>query len=240
MDRNALDWLFSTAPQALAALVGLIFAGVSFIISAIDKEVERDETRADIAMEMKNEIHGYMKRLFWLAGISILADLILLIINPIQEDIQFSFNGTFNLYFLIAGIILTINIAAFCYSLWFIIKVARPNFFEITVKRLSKAISNGDVDVKDFIMEYVQFEKSLRLLPIFNDDVRDRSVTVSEMLRKLRYYNVINKQDIDQMYNLTRTRNLIIHQGEITHVSKSTINEMKRCTNLIKGLNNKL
>ena len=31
MDRNALDWLFSTAPQALAALVGLIFAGVAFI-----------------------------------------------------------------------------------------------------------------------------------------------------------------------------------------------------------------
>lgn len=34
MDRNALDWLFSTAPQALAALVGLIFAGGAFIVGA--------------------------------------------------------------------------------------------------------------------------------------------------------------------------------------------------------------
>lgn len=48
MDRNALDWLFSTAPQALAALVGLIFAGVAFIVGAIDKQVEQDDSREDI------------------------------------------------------------------------------------------------------------------------------------------------------------------------------------------------
>lgn len=42
MDRNALDWLFSTAPQAIAALVGLIFAGVSFINGKIDDRVDND------------------------------------------------------------------------------------------------------------------------------------------------------------------------------------------------------
>ena len=42
MDRNALDWLFSTAPQALAALVGLIFTGVAFIHGAIDKATPED------------------------------------------------------------------------------------------------------------------------------------------------------------------------------------------------------
>ena len=29
IDSNALDWLFSTTPQAIAALVGLIFAGAN-------------------------------------------------------------------------------------------------------------------------------------------------------------------------------------------------------------------
>ena len=53
MDRNALDWLFSTAPQALAALVGLIFAGVAFIIGAIDKQVKQDDSSEDILLSMK-------------------------------------------------------------------------------------------------------------------------------------------------------------------------------------------
>ena len=44
MDRNALDWLFSTAPQTIAAFVGLIFAGVCFIIGKIDDRVEKDST----------------------------------------------------------------------------------------------------------------------------------------------------------------------------------------------------
>ena len=49
MDRNALDWLFSTAPQTIAAFVGLIFAGVCFIIGKIDDRVEKDSTLLEIA-----------------------------------------------------------------------------------------------------------------------------------------------------------------------------------------------
>lgn len=80
MDRNALDWLFSTAPQALAALVGLIFTGVAFILGAIDKEVAQDDTRKDIYDEMKREIHVNMKSLYWLTGVSVVLDLLLIIL----------------------------------------------------------------------------------------------------------------------------------------------------------------
>ena len=64
MDRTALDRLFSTAPQALAALVGLIFAGVAFTFGAIDKEIGQDDSREDIYKAMKTEIHANMKWLF--------------------------------------------------------------------------------------------------------------------------------------------------------------------------------
>lgn len=74
MDRNALDWLFSTAPQALAALVGLIFAGVAFIIGAIDKQVKQDDSSEDILLSMKMQIHADMKMLFLLSGVSIISD----------------------------------------------------------------------------------------------------------------------------------------------------------------------
>ena len=97
MDRNALDWLFSTAPQALAALAGLIFAGVVFMMGVIDKEVERDETLKDIYEEMKREIHGNLTLLYWLAGSSIIIDLILIILNPVEDGFRFSFIGTSSL-----------------------------------------------------------------------------------------------------------------------------------------------
>lgn len=90
MDRTALDWFFSTAPQALAALVGLIFTGVAFIIGAIDKEIARDNTRESICLEMKKEIHRYMRILFILAGISVSFDLLAIVFNPMEEGRVYS------------------------------------------------------------------------------------------------------------------------------------------------------
>lgn len=116
MDRNALDWLFSTAPQALAALVGLIFAGVAFIVGAIDKQMRQDASSEDIFMTMKKQIHSVMKLLFLLSGVSINADLVLLALNPIQEDLTFSFDGSFSPYLTVAGIILLMNIVTLIYS----------------------------------------------------------------------------------------------------------------------------
>lgn len=138
MDRNALDWLFSTAPQALAALVGLIFAGVAFIVGAIDKQVEQDDSREDICKAMKQQIHVDMKWLFWLSGISIILDLVFLLLNPIEEGSCFSFDGTFSPYLLMAGLVLLLNVGTLIYSLCFIIKVASPDYFMETVKRLSE------------------------------------------------------------------------------------------------------
>ena len=109
MDRTALDWLFSTAPQAIAALVGLIFTGVTFFISALDKEVSRDVTKEDICEEMKKDIHTKMQWLYWLAGISVVLDMLILVANPIEEDKRFSFNGTFDWYLLFDGIVLQLN-----------------------------------------------------------------------------------------------------------------------------------
>ena len=82
--------MFSTAPQAIAALVGLIFTGVTFFISALDKEVSRDETKEDICEEMKKDIHTKMQWLYWLAGISVVFDMLILVVNPVEENKIFS------------------------------------------------------------------------------------------------------------------------------------------------------
>ena len=240
MDRNALDWLFSTAPQALAALVGLIFAGVAFIIGAIDKQVKQDDSSEDILLSMKMQIHADMKRLFWLSGASIISDFLLLALNSIQEGFVFSFKGQFSPYLTIAGIVLVMNVATLIYSLWFIIKVASPDFFSKTVKHLSQLEREGDVEVKEYLVAFIEMEKALRTLSIFDVPNGEKQPSVNEMLKELKYRRLMDAHDIDNMFSLTRLRNLIMHGGDIQHVERQMYDKVKKYTKDIASLKNKL
>ncbi len=234
MDRTALDWLFSTVPQALAALVGLTFAGTTFINGTIDKEIEQDESREEICEAMKEEIHSLMKRMFWLAGLSISIDLLLLILNPLENDYLFSFSGNFDPYLLIVGLFFIFNIFTLCFSLWFIIRVTSPNYFEKTVKKLSKESKDGDVDAKDFLMEFIKLEKVLRDLPLdINNPEKQHSV--SDILRTLRVRKILDGQDVSKLFEINRLRNLIVHGAEINFVSHDIFDYLKNSiTNLSK------
>lgn len=79
---------------------------------------------------MKREIHDDMKRLYWLAGLSVVIDLVLIIVNLVKDGRCFTSSGTFDPYLLIAGLVLFLNIATLTYSLWFIVHVANPGFFQ--------------------------------------------------------------------------------------------------------------
>lgn len=228
MDRNALDWLFSTAPQALAALVGLIFAGVAFIIGAIDKQVIQDDSSEDILLSMKMQIHADMKMLFLLSGVSIISDFFLLALNSIQEGFVFSFEGQFSPYLTIAGMVLVMNVATLIYSLWFIIKVASPDFFSKTVKRLSQLEREGDVEVKEYLVAFIEMEKALRTLSIFYVPKGEKQPSVNEMLKELKYRRLMDARDVDDMFSLTRLRNLIMHGGEIQHAERQMYDKVKK------------
>ena len=240
MDRNALDWLFSTAPQALAALVGLIFAGVAFIIGAIDKQVKQDDSSEDILLSMKMQIHADMKMLFLLSGVSIISDFFLLALNSIQEGFVFSFEGQFSPYLTVAAIVLVMNVATLIYSLWFIIKVASPDFFSKTVKHLSQLEREGDVEVKEYLVAFIEMEKALRTLSIFYVPKGEKQPSVNEMLKELKYRRLMDAGDVDDMFSLTRLRNLIMHGGEIQHVERQMYDKVKKYTKDIASLKNKL
>lgn len=219
MDRTALDWLFSTAPQALAALVGLIFTGVAFIIGAIDKEIARDNTRESICLEMKKEIHRYMRILFILAGISVSFDLLAIVFNPMEEGRVYSKNGVFDNYLLLVYILLLLNLITLVFSLWFVIKVARPDYFDRTVKRLSKAENEGTIDAKQFLLKYIDFEKSIRCIPYLDGTRNGRIATVIDLTNELKYRGLIGGDDFKKIRHLNNLRNLIVHGEDITTVS---------------------
>lgn len=153
-------------------------------MGAIDKQVEQDDSREDICKAMKQQIHVEMKYLFWLSGISIILDMIFLLLNPLEDGLHFSFDGTFSPYLLMAGLSLLLNVGTLVYSLWFIITVASPDYFSNTVKRLSDQEHEGDIEVKEFLMAYIEMEKALRSLPIFYVPQGGKQPTVAEMLKK--------------------------------------------------------
>ena len=224
----------------MAALVGLIFAGVAFIVGAIDKQVELDDSREDISKAMKQQIHVDMKWLFWLSGISIILDLVFLLLNPIEEGTRFSFDGTFSPYLLMPGLSLLLNVGTLIYSLWFIITVASPDYFPNTVKRLSEQECEGDVEVKEFLMVNIEMEKALRALPIFRVPQGEKQPTVTEMLKELKYRKFMDARDVDDMFALTRLRNLIMHGAEIQHVERQMYDNAKKYTNDLTTLKDNL
>lgn len=243
MDRNALDWLFSTAPQAIAALVGLFFAGVTFFIDTLEKEVSRDETKEDICEEMKKDIHTKMQWLYWLAGISIVFDLIILLVNPIEEDKCFSFCGTFDWYLLLDGIVLLLNLITVVFSLWFIVRIANPSYFKKTATRMLGKIQGDVVEVKEFIAAYIEMEKALRDLPlnvIIEAQHTQRSVSVSEMLRELSYNGWLSKQEISEMHSLNRLRNAAVHGDNVESIKNADFKRVKEYTKKLKDLRNNL
>ena len=111
MDRNALDWLFSTAPQAIAALVGLVAAGTSFIYGKIDSRIDADQTLAEIGEEAKKRIHKNLTRILWQTLAIVVWDLACLFLNPMEDGNVFSFTGDFSPYWTIVLLILMFNLA---------------------------------------------------------------------------------------------------------------------------------
>ena len=57
MTSDTMYWLFSTAPQAIAALVGIVFTGMFFMSGNIDGRVREDSTLAEIAEEAKKAMY---------------------------------------------------------------------------------------------------------------------------------------------------------------------------------------
>ena len=70
-------WLFTTAPQAIAALVGIIFTGMFFMAESIDNRVRADQSLSEIAESAKAALYKNMKIVAEFAAFTIFYDLIL-------------------------------------------------------------------------------------------------------------------------------------------------------------------
>ena len=89
-------------------------------------------------------------------------------------------------------------------------------------------------------MEYIEMEKALRALPIFEASQDGKQWTVSEMLKVLKYRRFLDARDVDDMFALNRLRNLIMHGADIQHVERNMYDKVKKYTSDLVVLKNKL
>ena len=226
MDRNALDWLFSTAPQTIAAFVGLIFAGVCFIIGKIDDRVEKDSTLLEIANEIKNQIYKGLNNLLWVTFIGIALDLLFLYLNPIENDrvLSLSFDGNFSIYFAVTILCLILNIYIIVKAILYIKEIMQPDFFDKTVSLLAKNYK--------YIEDYIKFEKILRDL-VDDNSYSQKALTVYQMVRELFNRELIDKKDLEIILSINKLRNIVIHGGNIQKIEKHIDDQLKRITQKI-------
>ncbi len=243
MDRNALDWLFSTSPQAIAALVGLILAGVSFIYGKIDDRIAADATLAEIGLEVKSRIHLRLKNLLsWTIGI-IIADLLCLFFNPMTSCLILSDpRWQFNVYIFIAVIVLGLNIGLLYKTVCFVKITMNPSFVASTIKDLSKDYNDkrqtnaSVVEISDFIQHFIQLERILRNSDFFSDkkDNYQRPLPLSQMLRDLYNLKIISIEDYRNFREINRIRNLVLHGGDIQKIDGMIDSRLQEITNKIQ------
>lgn len=243
MDRNALDWLFSTSPQAIAALVGLILAGVSFIYGKIDDRIEADATLAEIGLEVKSRIHSRLKHLLsWTIGI-IIVDLLCLFFNPMTSClISSDAEWQFNVYIFIAVMVLCLNIGLLYKTVCFVKITMNPSFVASTIKDLSKDYNDKEqsnanvVEISDFIQHFIQLERILRKSDLFSDkkDNYHRPLPLSQMLRDLYNLKIISREDYHNIREINRIRNLILHGGDIQKIDGVIDSKLQDITNKIQ------
>ena len=196
---------------------------------------------------MKRDIHVKMKSLFWLAGVAIILDLVLIVLNPIEEGKKFSFGGTFDLYMLCGAIVFLLNLIAMTYAFVVVVRIMRPSYFKDTVKMLSEKVQSGTVKAMDFFEEFRNFESALKSLPLNYLDLPvnkggryQQQPTIKEIISRLDLFQVVNQHDIDRMLQLNHLRNLIAHNSDIKNVEKAALDDVKMYTKTIEEIKVKM
>lgn len=217
MDKESLYWIFSTASQTLAAFIGLLFAGSSFIYNKIDSKIEKDSTYTEIYEEYKKNIsHGLIHVLSCAIG-SIAFDIVYLFTIPIL---------TINQSLPYTIVLLLLNIYTIIYSIFYVYKIMNPNVIHVTIDQLSKELETKNkkdvIPAIEFVKHFIEFEKILRSYDkkYLINDTENLHLTLRKIIDKLIFEGIINSAQRSDIYIIIQLRNLILHGGEIENIEK--------------------
>lgn len=231
MDRNAFDWIFSTAPQAIAAFVGLIYAGVSFIYSKIDIVIEKDPTLKEIYDSIKTYMYSGLKILLKWTFISILLDLCMIFVNPSMSDYKN------RVYLILPILILLFNFYVIFRAFKYVSKIMDPECVNSTANKLIQEYlpskNQETVNVNIFISDYRSLEEIIEKIKHELNYLTDNRKTISELVNMLLNSNFITKEESVLLFEIIRLRNLVYH-GEINLIDKNIDIRLREIVQVLK------
>lgn len=223
MDKETMFWLFTTAPQAIAALVGIICTGMFYIAGNIDNKAKDNPSLFEIAEEAKKSLYDEMQTVVILSVITIVYDIVLISFAP-TLDIK---NSCKSIVFFLLFVLL--NLSSVIYTVKFVFQTIDPNSFDRIAKEISDTFTPGDVDQLLFLSHYMEFERIARR---FN--LQTKTNSIREIIHIMASMGVINKDDEKALFEITTIRNVIAHGQYDKNVDRSADEQLKKITTKIK------
>ena len=228
MDENTMYWLFTTAPQAIAALVGIIFTGMFFMAESIDNRVRADQSLAEIGDSAKTALYKNMRIVAVLAAATIVYDLFLVAIVKLMAGESFCLSRWLIIFFA------ALNFSTICCALNYVFQAVSPNYFNEIAKNLSSKYKSGEVDKQVFLGHFIDFERVARSLPVIRQ-MDGRYFSIRDILRVLVEHQMIMPDESRMMSEISKVRNLMVHGEPIEKVDHKLDDELQRITNKIKN-----
>ena len=228
MDENTMYWLFTTAPQAIAALVGIIFTGMFFMAESIDNRVRADQSLAEIGDTAKTALYKNMRVVAVLAAATIVYDLFLVSIVKHLADESSCLSGWLIILFA------ALNFSTIICALHYVFQAVSPNYFNEIAKNLSSKYKSGEVDKQVFLGHFIDFERVARSLPVIRQ-MDGRYYSIRDILRVLVENQMITPDESRMMSEISKVRNLMVHGEPIEKVDRKLDDELQRITNKIKN-----
>lgn len=225
MDKETMYWLFTTAPQALAALIGIIFTGMFFVAERIDNRAKEDQTLIEIAEAAKKTLYKNMQVVAIFSIATIIYDLVLVGLVEIIVACD-------SLAEWVIGLFIALNISTVFVTFKYVFQTVNPGYFSKIAAILSKKYKTGDVKSEVFIDHFIKFERAARDLPIVNQ-MNARFTGTRDIVRILVSNGIITPEDERTMMEINKIRNLIVHGEKIDKVSRSYDDELMRITGII-------
>ena len=227
MDENTLFWLFTTAPQAIAALVGITFTGMIFMVGNIDNRVKIDSTLYDIAEAAKVAMYKNLKVVAGLSLFVILYDMVMI------RAVKCIITGA-GISELLYWLFWILNISSLVIVSMYVFQVVSPNYFDSVVKNMSESYKGGSVDKNTFLNNFIKFEKLVRGIGGANS--RNEFISLPEINNMLVSNEIISKEEAWQLSEARKIRNLIVHGHNIEKIDKKYNDDLLRITDKIRNV----
>jgi hypothetical protein len=223
-----LYWLFSAAAQSISAFVAFLLTGYALVHSIMDNREKDDPSLTEVHEELKKTYHIRLTLLSICTATAILGSLLCVYLNP------YSFRLRDLLYILTASF----DIVAILGGIFFVVAIVNPEKYRRVAKKLlaeerSRLEPTGKVvNVGEFMTAFIALERSVRdfieqhrLLPPV-ESRRFSTLGFSEMVNTLFRNAVISRNNVDELMEISKYRNLVVH-GRVEEVDQAMVQRVR-------------